>query len=259
MDDLVADYAVLPTIKLARRASRDVKVILSGEGGDEVFAGYSRYRRGGLLDSLLGRRFRGHGEATPFAGLFRKELYDWKGGFQVEPLTQPGWTRLQGYQATDIADWLPDDLLTKVDRCLMAFGVEGRVPFLDQAMIEFGFALPDALKLEGKQGKKLLKSWLHARHPQMEVWAKKRGFTVPIAAWLERRRPLLKDYLTSHEGLLEVMERQPLTQLLEKPLEGKGAKLIFTALSYALWHDSHVARRSLEGQRLFAGEAAHAA
>jgi len=62
-------------------------------------------------------------------------------------------------QYTDLVTALPDNLLVKVDRMLMGWGVEGRVPFLDHRIVEFGLSLPDELKIEGRQGKAFLKRW----------------------------------------------------------------------------------------------------
>ena len=241
MDDLVADYAALPTLKLARRASQDVKVILSGEGGDEAFAGYGRYRRGGLLDTLRGRKFRGRGDTAGFGTLFRQaEITHWRESGPLGGLDMTDFTRLQERQAFDIGDWLPDDLLTKVDRCLMAYGIEGRVPLLDRHLLAYAFALPDQLKVQGKNGKYLLKKWLANQHPELDVWAPKRGFTVPVQAWLENRRERLLPYLHSHAGVQQVMVRKELRHWLERPLDSRGAKLLFSVLCYAVWHDIYI-------------------
>jgi asparagine synthase (glutamine-hydrolysing) len=252
MDDLVADYAALPTLKLAARAHEDVKVILSGEGGDEIFAGYSRYRRGGWLDTLRGRTFGGRGDAADYATLFRDDyVAHWRGKDRQTLFPDAGFTRLQHYQACDMADWLPDDLLTKVDRCLMAYGIEGRVPLLDRHVISFAFSLPDTLKVQGRQGKYLLKKWLDKRHPMLGVWDKKRGFTVPVQAWLEGRRRRIATYLLEHPGIAQALNTDDLKNWLAHPLDKKGAKLLFTILCYALWHDIYILGRPLP-ERLLA-------
>jgi len=246
MDDLVADYAALPTLKLASRAHEDVKVILSGEGGDEIFAGYSRYRRGGLLDTLRGRSFGGRGDASDYAGLFRDDyITHWRGKDRQNLFPDAGFTRLQHYQACDMAEWLPDDLLTKVDRCLMGYGIEGRVPLLDAKVVSFAFGLPDVLKVQGRQGKYLLKKWLDKRHPMLNVWQKKRGFTVPIQAWLEGRRTQIAPYLQAHPGIAQALNMDDLKSWLANPLDKKGAKLLFTILCYAIWHDVYILGRPL--------------
>ena len=83
-----------------------------------------------------------------------------------------------------MATWLPNDLLLKLDRCLMANGLEGRTPFLDREVAAFADALPDRMKVRGKYGKWLLRQWLERNCPAAEPWARKKGFTVPVAAWI---------------------------------------------------------------------------
>lgn len=244
VDDLVADYATLPTLKLAEHASKEVKVILSGEGGDEGFAGYGRYRRGGLLDTLRGRTFRGRGDTAGYKQLFHDgAIPAWRGGDTPRPWDEAGFTRLQGYQARDMADWLPDDLLIKVDRALMVHGIEGRVPLLDRKLLSFAFSLPDGLKVQRKKGKYLLKKWLEGHQPQLNVWAPKKGFTVPVQPWLEAQRHLLLPYLHRHGGVAQVLVRKDLRRWLENPLDKRGAKLLFSVLCYALWHDIYIQGR----------------
>lgn len=235
IDDPVADYAALPLLKLSARAKKDVKVILSGEGGDEMLAGYSRYRPN-WWDVVRGKTFRGRGTTKGFESLFTCDLSSW----QELPSPSPaGLTALQKSQYTDIQTWLPDDLLTKVDRCLMAHGIEGRVPYLDDTFAAFAFALPDGLKVKGKHGKWLLKKWL-SENSQANVWRRKRGFTVPVQAWLDKQRPALTAYFAKHEGVQELCHASLLTQLLGQPLNKRSAKLLFHLLVFAGWHEVHI-------------------
>lgn len=176
LDDPTADYAVLPTFKLAEAARDTLTVVLTGEGGDELFAGYGRYRRA-LRPAWLGGR-----PAEP-RGARPEVLAAWR-----EAARPPqGLTRLQAAQWSDVATWLPGDLLLKLDRCLMAHGLEGRTPFLDPEVAAFAWALPDGLKVRGGYGKWLLRRWLARACPAAQPWAKKQGFTVPVEAWLAPR------------------------------------------------------------------------
>ncbi|MBK8537883.1 MAG: asparagine synthase [Candidatus Competibacteraceae bacterium] len=183
-DDLTADYANLPVSLLAERAGAELKVVFSGEGGDAVFAGYGRYRVP-LLKRLLARLrhpgggdFRGRGLfSAEAARLFRPELAEamrhWRAPFaQAWNETPATWTRLMRMQYVDLETWLPDDLLIKADRMLMAWGVEGRVPFLGHRLVEFG--LPDALKVEGRNGKRFLKLWGERFFPKTHLWGRKK-------------------------------------------------------------------------------------
>ena len=184
LDDPTSDYATLPTYKLAESAKGTLTVVLTGEGGDELFAGYGRYRR------FLRPSWLGGGDRKP-----RKIAFLADGGAaafhaQSEALdaARPeNLSRLQRAQAGDIATWLPADLLTKLDRCLMAHGLEGRTPFLDPEVAAFAFALPDRLKVRGRLGKYLLRRWLERTCPAAEPWARKKGFTVPVDAWIAPR------------------------------------------------------------------------
>ncbi|MEO6340611.1 MAG: asparagine synthase-related protein, partial [Caulobacteraceae bacterium] len=79
-----------------------------------------------------------------------------------------GLTPLQAAQWADVATWLPNDLLLKLDRCLMAHGLEGRTPFLDREVAAFAFPLPDRMKVRGRYGKWLLRKWLERTCPAAE-------------------------------------------------------------------------------------------
>jgi asparagine synthase (glutamine-hydrolysing) len=176
MDDPTADYAILPTYKLAEAAKGTLTVVLTGEGGDELFGGYGRYRRA-LRPAWMGGR-----PAEP-RGPDTAAVQRWREAAKAPA----GLTRLQQAQYADIATWLPDDLLLKLDRCLMAHGLEGRTPFLDPEVAAFAFPLPDRMKVRGRYGKWLLRRWLERACPAAEPWARKQGFTVPVEAWIEPR------------------------------------------------------------------------
>ena len=237
-------------LKLAKYAQEDVKVILSGEGGDVIFAGYERYRNQSLWRRWLGRPFRGRGDTYRYGHIFleperfthyyRQELPD-------KQYRKHGFSALQGFQAEDIAEWLPNNLLLKLDRCLMAYGVEGRVPLLDREMLSFAFSLPDRFKMRKKEGKWLLKTWLHNRHPELSAWQTKRGFTIPLHEWLEKRREKIDAFLTDHPSLKAIMDTQKMHAWLAKPLDAKGAKLLFNILCLALWYDIHILGKSEDG------------
>src|SRR6185312_8757458 len=161
MDDPAADYACLPSYKLAAHAARSVKVVLTGEGGDEMFAGYGRYRRA-MRPAWLGGRRAWHKSQLAGTGLLREESRDWMDEILAVERAQrvSGRTRLAEAQAIDCAEWLPNDLLLKLDRCLMAHGLEGRTPFLDPVVADVGFALADRLKIDWRQGKLVLRRLL---------------------------------------------------------------------------------------------------
>ncbi len=247
MDDPVADYAVLPTFKMAA-AVRDagLKVILSGEGGDEMFAGYGRYRRAARSRLLGGRPMRNQGILSGL-GVLHEDNEDWRDGMRLAEKALPdGLSGLQRAQALDCADWLPNDLLMKVDRCLMAHGIEGRVPFLDRELAAFAFPLPDKLKVRGRKGKWLLRKWLETALPESQPFSKKRGFTVPIGPWLESKGHRLGPLVADQAGIQQLCRKES-TAALFRAKGKREAQAQWVLLFYALWHQHHIVGKQAEG------------
>jgi len=247
IDDPIADYAVLPTFKLAREAKKQVKVVLSGEGGDELLGGYSRYR-GYRRPWPLRKEMRNTGTFDSL-GVFKKDLgKEWRHGIEVaENYVQKfGWSRLQRAQAIDCIDWLPHDLLIKLDRCLMANGVEGRTPFLDPVVADAVFHLPDDLKIRNKRGKFLLRKWLDKRLPEAKAFSKKRGFTVPVGHWISTHGAQLGPLVAYQAGIEEICDKNVVITLFmtEGKKEGFAA---WTLLFYALWHQRHILGLKCDG------------
>ncbi|HLI22410.1 MAG TPA: asparagine synthase (glutamine-hydrolyzing) [Stellaceae bacterium] len=244
MDDPAADYAILPTYKLAATArAAGIKVILSGEGGDELFAGYGRYRSVARPWWAGGKLLRARGNLDKL-GILRGDLAGWRDGVAAaEVAAQDGArTRLQVAQATDCADWLPNDLLTKLDRCLMAHGIEGRTPFLDSGVAAFAFPLADDLKVRGGLGKYLLRRWLAGHSKAAQAMAKKRGFTVPVGEWIARRGAQLGPLVASQPGVREICLPNRVEKLFASAQEKRAGFAAWTLLFYALWHRHHIER-----------------
>jgi asparagine synthase (glutamine-hydrolysing) len=222
LDDPTADYATLPTLKLAEAAKDTLTVVLTGEGGDELFGGYGRYRRA-LRPAWLGGR-----AAEPRPG-DPAVLERWR----AEAKAPAGLSGLQKAQWADIATWLPADLLLKLDRCLMAHGLEGRTPFLDREVAAFAFDLPDRMKVRGRYGKWLLRKWLERACPAAEPWAKKQGFTVPVDAWIAPRAADLAPRVADVEAVRRVRSPEAVATAFT---QGQGWPLLF----YALWSLIHL-------------------
>ncbi|MCE2509996.1 MAG: asparagine synthase (glutamine-hydrolyzing) [Alphaproteobacteria bacterium] len=247
MDDPVADYAILPTWKLARAASRDLKVVLCGEGGDEIFGGYGRYRSAMRLPLLGRRRLRSRGI---FDGLhvLRQSPSGWREGIAAaeKASKRRDRTRLQVAQAIDCADWLPHDLLTKLDRCLMAHGVEGRTPFLDREVARVAFRLPDRLKVQNGLGKWALRKWLAQKLPASKPFSEKRGFTVPVMEWIARKGTTLGPLVARQPAVEAICMPGSVEALFRSP--GKRAGFAaWLLLFYALWHRHHLEGRPSTG------------
>jgi len=238
LDDPTADYATLPTYKLAQVAGQGLKVILSGEGGDELFAGYGRYRR--LVRWWIpAKRLRG---AFDGLGVLRDE--SWPDLRDDDP--RGGRTALQDAQATDCASWLPNDLLIKLDRCLMAHGVEGRTPFLDTVVAELAFRLPDELKIKRGLGKWILRRWLADRVPEAEAMAPKQGFTVPVGEWVAAHGARLGPLVARAPGVDELCRPGTVVALFRDGGRRAGFAA-WTLLFYSLWHRRHVLGKRPEG------------
>jgi asparagine synthase (glutamine-hydrolysing) len=233
LDDPTTDYATLPTWKLGEAAKGTLTVVLSGEGGDELFGGYGRYRRA-LRPALLGGRPAEPQVDAPFlrdGG--QAALRRWRAAAKAPA----GLTRLQNAQWADIATWLPNDLLLKLDRCLMAHGLEGRTPFLDREAAAFAFHLPDRLKVRGRHGKWILRKWLERHCPAAEPWARKKGFTVPVAAWIGPRAADLARSVSAHPGVAAVCEGDAVRAVFTDEAQAHNR---WPLLFYAVWWNIHV-------------------
>ncbi len=247
MDDPVADYAELPTYKLAKTAGEDLKVILCGEGGDELFGGYGRYRSAIRPWWSHRRAMRSRG-ALEGMQILRDESRDWRGGVAASETvaSSDGRTPLQSAQATDCADWLPHDLLIKLDRCLMSHGVEGRTPMLDPAIADAVFRFPDSLKIKGRIGKWILRKWLSDVVPAAKPFAKKRGFTVPVGEWIIREGEKLGPMVAGQAGIVDLC-RPDRVEAIFKSTRRRAGFAAWVLLFYALWHRQHVEGVTTDG------------
>ncbi|MEK6238220.1 MAG: asparagine synthase (glutamine-hydrolyzing) [Planctomycetales bacterium] len=233
-DEPFADSSAIPTYYLAQFAREHVTVALSGDGGDELFAGYPRYgavRLGQRLDALpsfLRGAIAGRGWLKlPSGSRQKSRLRQWKrfveainkppcaryaewiaifnesrraelytGEFierlpDVDPVSflQVAWQEsnkrdpVTTASLTDLATYLPCDLMTKVDVASMAHGLECRGPFLDHRVVEFAAALPIHMKLRWGQGKRILRETFADLVPASVLRRPKQGFGVPLDAW----------------------------------------------------------------------------
>ena len=235
IDDPTADAAVLPTWMLGRAARADgLKVTLCGEGADELFGGYSRYRKRRAPWRFFARppRSKGvFGELPALAG--------WRAGLAAaEAAAGRDRSPLQAAQAADVAEWLPNDLLTKLDRCLMAHGVEGRTPFLDPVVAGFAFRLPDGKKASMRFGKVLLRDWLAQAFPAAGAYARKKGFKPPVGAWMAAEASRLGAWVAAQPGVAEAVPAERVRAAFAAA--EASPQPAWSLLYYALWHSRHL-------------------
>lgn len=281
-DEPFADSSQLPTYLVSEMTRRHVTVALSGDGGDELFAGYTRYhwadmvwrrfgwvpgplRRGlgatiGAVPSSLwesaarllpaGRRPHRVGERAlklaaflrqPDAdAIYRRQHTHWEAPAALVPGGREprgvAWDETLADELPDFVDrmqlmdsltYLPDDILTKVDRASMAVSLEARVPLLDHRVVEFVWRLPPHMKRRDGETKWLLRQVLYRFVPQELIERPKMGFGVPIARWL--REPL-RDWA---EALLD-------------PGRLADGGLLDPAPIRAAWHDFLAGRRAVQ-------------
>ncbi len=258
IDDATADTAVLPTYLLGKIArDRGFKVALCGEGADELFGGYARYRRA----SLPWARAKNPGERR---GVFADEetqrrLAGWDRAIADaearEEARAP--SRLEAVQALDWREWMVNDLLVKLDRCLMAHSVEGRTPYIDRTVVAFARGLPDAYKADWRMGKILLRALLARHLPQARPFAKKKGFNAPVGAWMARRGGDLSRLVSAQPGVRAVFTPDIVHAAFADAQA--NAQRAWSLLYYALWHSRHMLGAPAEGDIAeVLGEAARA-
>lgn len=228
MDEPFGDSSIVPTYLVSRAARQHVKVVLTGDGGDELFAGYPMY-----LDQKYRSGSRVKTAATRWANRVALQLFNhdfvastiprsprafaswhdarsvFRDGELQDVLTAPASgeeffrNRAQHWLAADslttaymydVAFYLPDDLLKKVDMASMRTSLECRAPFLDHRLVEWALNVPPALKLERDQLKSLLRRAVADLLPPEIINRSKQGFGAPVGSWLRKElRPMALD------------------------------------------------------------------
>ncbi len=244
VDDPTADPAVLPTYGLGRAArAAGLKVVLSGEGADELFGGYARYRLATV--PLVGGRDRDKRGVFDDDPALAEAFAGWSLGFDAIAAASPGRTRLDRLQALDCQERLPNSLLIKLDRCLMANSVEGRTPFLDRQVAAFAATLPDRLRANPRHGKVLLRHWLARDARESRPFARKRGFNPPVGRWMHARRDELVPLVAGQPGVAAFAGGAAVARVFEAART--APQPAWSLLYYALWHAARVLGHSAEG------------
>jgi asparagine synthase (glutamine-hydrolysing) len=286
IEEPIVESAAVALYRLATLARKHVTVILSGEGGDEILAGYPLYQimpkvdrahawlgnvprpllhlaaRGlasekhlkyaDWMSAPLAQRYWGiSSDVTPWIKrrMYGEALLD-GGGDRVSDYfaklfhSMPNSTALRRMTYVDLKTWLPDDLLVKADKMTMAASLELRVPLLDHKLLEFATALPDQYRLNGNQGKYLLKKVMEAELPHDIIYRKKKGFPVPVAKWFrgelyDRTSEILLDRQATDRRYY----RQDYVEgVLKRHRSGKEdlSRRIFSLLTLEMWHRKYV-------------------
>jgi asparagine synthase (glutamine-hydrolysing) len=238
IDEPVADYAILPTLKLSKKASKEFKVVLTGEGGDELFGGYGRYKK---VQRFL---FKGRDLKETFnSGTFFKKLQKKNNDFKnkTQYFDFKNTTKLQQKQLFDYKNWLPNDLLIKLDRCLMAFSLEGRTPFIDKNMFSNFFFVDDNLKIKSGFGKFYVRQFLKRNLKKYNSFSPKKGFTIPINEWIPKKIDLLKKNLLKLDFLLLFFTEKEIIFLCDEVKNDKKlSKSIWHIIFFSSWYLIHI-------------------
>ena len=277
MDEPMADAAAVALYFLNREAARDVKVVLSGEGADELFGGYNIYRdpftarwynrlppwlRGGLgaAASLLppgpGVNFlvrRGLSLEERYFGPtalltereMRRLLPGYEGDGDPVCLTESNWDMTEGQdpvtrmQQVDLQLWLAGDILLKADKMSMAHSLELRVPYLDKEVFALAAALPAAAKANARMTKIALRQAAARTLPPAAAARKKLGFPVPVRDWL-RQEPYTSRVraVFSRPAAGEFFNVRLLHTMLNHHLHGGDCwRQIWCVYSFLIWYE----------------------
>jgi asparagine synthase (glutamine-hydrolysing) len=279
-DEPIVDSSILPTFLLSKMVSKHCKVALGGDGSDEIFGGYQHHSRILKLQKLssilpihlrrlisfasnyflpIGFSSRNYLRslscdlakdvpllANYFDMASRKQLLNLDFNYTFTPDTSQfspssgSKSLLDRTLRNDFYNYLPEDILVKVDRASMFSSLEIRAPFLDHKIIEFGFSkVPDMYKVSGHHRKVLLKLLGAQLLPPNFDYARKQGFCLPLSAWLKSGsyRNLFKEALSSHDS---IFDRRYVSHLWH--LQDRGfnvSERLFALVQFELWRKSY--------------------
>jgi asparagine synthase (glutamine-hydrolysing) len=275
LDEPLGDEAALPLYLICEQARTEVTVALTGDGGDESFAGYERY----VAHELAGRipapaagagaralRVLPAARHEPRSPLFRAarfldaaatdddsryrrlmEVFPvelrrrlWADGTARDVRLEPSEPGIAGLQRLDVETYLPGDLLLKADLASMAHSLELRSPLLDHEVVELGLALPQSLKVHGRTGKVALRRAFADDLPPSVASRRKTGFGVPLGRWFrDDLRELAREALGADRGWFRPQEVRRLLDEHERGRADHGHRL-WCLLMLELWVRHHV-------------------
>ncbi len=268
IDDPISNPTAIPMIHLSHFAKRKVSVVLSGNGGDELFGGYDRYRLSVISD--LSQKLPGIGLVSKFSdkikklqthqGLDRLVLFEFEKDKNLKKIINTKYfsgvdevknhfrkytgAALDGtddLMLADISSWLPDQALTLGDKMSMRNSLEERVPLLDREVVDLALSLPRDYKVDAFNMKKVLKDAFRKDLPEILFREPKRGWFSPGAKWLRRKEildlvknVLRKDY---HEGTNDLFDWGAVEKMLGDHVEKKQYNLtiLWAILTFQIW------------------------
>ena len=283
LDEPISDPASLPTYLLCKEVSKDVKVALSGEGGDEVFGGYDTVNKLSFIQKLdkIPKIIRSNLMAPFLSALSslnkypKKQIYNFAADLLKSKTIEESYKKLyyfpfnkselKDYTSNDVSDlldkyiqkddlykssiafyfneWLPNDLLMKVDKMSMANGLEIRAPFLDKDLIKYFFSIPK----EYKVNKSLFKKTIFPHLPKEITNRKKQGFSLPISTWftekdfVDRVRPHIENLKAR-----KIFNADQIDKLIKNPTIYRNDHKLWTLLNLELWYDLYIDKIPLE-------------
>ena len=296
LDEPFGDSSAIPTYMVSKLASQHVTVVLSGDGGDELFAGYDRYLveererkyrflpafiRQGLASvasrmpyGMKGKNFLRHmalsgpdrylDAGTLFRRdekqkLFQNEAFELMGSDPAQAkakfLAEANGNWLSALQYFDLKNYLPLDILTKVDRMSMAHSIEARVPLVDHKLVEFAATIPPELKLKNGVTKYIFKRAMRGILPDEIIDRRKQGFAVPLGRWFRGKlgsfvRDLVLSDTSRRRGIVNPAYVENLLHWHEK---GRNLDLqLWTLISFELWCRTFLdssSRRTVQGRQ----------
>ena len=269
MDDLVSDPSSLPLYFVAREARRNnIKVVLSGEGADELFGGYESYSQVLRLNRYqpiarnlswaaeflpasidrqdllwrLGSSFPFRGTAYVFGESYRSRFLT--GDISLDPWIDSIYAQAQSLTPInrmlyfDLATRVPSDLLIRTDRVTMAASVECRVPFLDHELVEAMLGVPEHLKINNGTGKYLLKRLAGRFLPREMIDRPKMGFSTPLRLWFNNELKPLLETIFLREKRIASLNYTAIAGMLQQHWKGRARheSRIWNLLALELWY-----------------------
>ena len=280
-DEPVADPSAIGLYFLAKEARKHVKVVLSGEGADELFGGYNIYLEPfarkkiawlphPILKFIAGLPFNFKGKNYALrasqkleeryignASVFDKKEAEmlWKGNmsrFRLDNLYKEagGLSDSAKMQYIDINTWLVGDILAKADKMTMAHSLELRVPFLDTSVASLASKLPDKFKWRNGETKYLLREAFKSVLPESTRKRKKLGFPTPIRDWLTKDRKDVYDTILKNFYIKNHMNVRYIVQIIENHVEKRAdnSRKIYLLLMLALWYNVFMKKFSISNQ-----------